>query len=114
MLRGSNDAAARATWAAIAARGGIPLPEIDAHHFGDVDFQITPGREARFYYELRDGRVTRTEASGPQPDHQIEARAVYEAFCDPTNRVSFVESRRVRLQELKAYLAAHPEIVVQF
>jgi hypothetical protein len=85
VLSGADGAAMRALWDAIAARGGIDLPRLDAASYGEFRLGLAPGTgagaPARYRFEFEAGRLAAARAWGESADLRFQVIATDPAGC---------------------------------
>jgi hypothetical protein len=116
----------RDQWDAIVEAGGVPLPAIDDHTYGDVELtlQRRPANASPitgphsgqvglapivYRYEFTGGVLTAARAWGRDVDHVFRAKATYDWTCEVEDTASYVETLTTMCEE---FAAEHPELVL--
>jgi hypothetical protein len=125
-LIGADEDAIRDQWDAIVEAGGVPLPAIDDHAYGDVELMLqrkpanaSPVADPQsghvglapvvYRYEFTGGALTAARAWGQDVDHVFTAKATYDWTCEVENQVSYVDTLTALCEE---FAAEHPELVL--
>jgi hypothetical protein len=125
-LFGADEDALREQWNAIVEAGGVPLPVIDDHTYGDVELTLqrrpasaSPIADPQsghaglapvvYRYEFTGGVLTAARAWGLDIDHVFKAKATYDWTCEVEDQVSYVDTLTALCEE---FAAEHPELVV--
>lgn len=125
-LIGADEAALRMRWREIVEAGGLDLPVVDDHHYGDIELSV--GRRTSsaspiadpqsgqvgfapvvHRYEFTDGVLTAARAWGQDVDHVFTAKATYDRTCEVEGTASYVETLTTLCERFQA---EHPELVM--
>jgi hypothetical protein len=123
-LIGTDEDVMREQWDAMAEAGGIALPLIDDHAYGDVEltFSRRPANASPiadlqsghvglapvvYRYEFMDGVLTAARAWGQDVDHVFTAKATYDWTCEVEDTASYGETLTALCEE---FAAEHPEL----
>jgi len=98
LLSGPDREAMAAFWETIAVQGGIDLPRIDAHNYGDLRLALQPGNGAgapqRYRYEFVDGRLVAARAWGSGADLRFTVTAADALGCESEATTAFAATPR--------------------
>jgi hypothetical protein len=116
----------RDQWDTIVEAGGVPLPLIDDHTYGDVELTLqrrpasaSPIADPHsghvgltpvvYRYEFTGGDLIAARAWGQEVDHVFTAKATYDWTCEVEDSVSYVDTLTALCEE---FAAEHPELVL--
>jgi hypothetical protein len=125
-LIGADEDAMGDQWDSIVEAGGIALPVIDDHTYGDIELTLKRRRANAspigdpqsghvglapivYRYECTGGELTAARAWGRDVDHVFKAKATYDWTCEIEGTVSYVETLTTMCEE---FAAEHPELVL--